>query len=136
MLLGYTTSMKIYVAARFTEKSTVQKLYSQLKTQGHEITADWTAHKNVKPYDQNTAIAGEYSAEDAGGVMAADVFLLLTSAEAGAGVSAELGVAIASKQLTGKPRICVAGEHMATNAFFYHPLVERFATVEQALATL
>jgi hypothetical protein len=128
--------MRIYVAARFTEKETVLKLYDRLQQLGHEITADWTTHKNVKPYDKNPEIAGVYSKEDAEGVLTADVFLLLTSPEPGAGVSAELGVAIASRQLTGKPMIYVAGGHLETNAFFYHPAVERFGNVEDAIAKL
>jgi hypothetical protein len=128
--------MKIYVAARFTEKETVLNLYNRLQKLGHVITADWTVHKNVKPYDENPDITGDYSQEDADGVLAADVFLLLTSPEPGSGVSAELGAAIASRQLTGKPLIYVAGEHLATNAFFYHPLVERFNNLDDALAKL
>jgi nucleoside 2-deoxyribosyltransferase len=128
--------MRIYVAARFTEKDAVNNLYERLRKAGHEITTDWTVHENVKPYNKHPERASAYSKEDADGVMMADIFLLITSPEAGSGVSAELGVAIASKELTGKPQIYVAGEHMATNSFFYHPTVTRFANLEDALAAL
>lgn len=128
--------MKIYVAARFTEKETVNKIYDQLRRAGHEITADWTLHKNVKPYDQNIEIVREYAIEDAEGVKAADVLLLLTSPESGSGVSTELGIAIASKELTGYPKIYVIGEYAATNAFFFHPAVEKFDTLEEAIRHL
>jgi hypothetical protein len=128
--------MKFYIAARFTEKDLVNQIYDRLRAAGHEITADWTLHKNVKPYDQNPELAGAYAKEDADGAKTADIFILLNSPEAGAGVSAELGVAIAYQELTGKPAIYVAGEHMATNAFFFHPAVKRFATIDEALNSL
>ncbi len=115
--------MKIYVAARFTDKEMVQDVYRKLTQAGHNITADWTKHKNVKPYDEHPVQAGEYATEDMSGVMASDVFILFTSAEPGSGVSAELGGAIACNTLTGKPRIYVVGPYAHTNAFFFHPAV-------------
>lgn len=128
--------MKIYVAARFTEKDTVNRIYDKLRKAGHEITADWTLHKNVKPYDQNPKIVREYAIEDAEGVKAADVLLLLTSPESGSGVSTELGIAIASNEMAGHPKIYVIGEYASTNAFFFHPAIERFDTLAEAIKHL
>jgi hypothetical protein len=125
--------MKIYVAARFTEKETVNTIYDQLRKAGHEITGDWTLHVNAKPYDQNRDLAGTYALEDAEGVKAADIMLLLSSPEAGTGVSTELGIAIASKELTGHPKIYLIGEYLVANAFYFHPAVEQFDTIEEAI---
>ncbi|HSX31128.1 MAG TPA: hypothetical protein VLE99_04380 [Candidatus Saccharimonadales bacterium] len=128
--------MKIYVAARFTEKTMVQKLQAQLEASGHTITADWTQHRNVKPYNEHPIEAGAYAAEDLEGVLACDIFIYFTNPEVGAGLSAELGAALASHQLTGKPVIHVVGEHIATNTFYYHPAVKRAARIEAVLAEL
>ena len=128
--------MKIYVAARFTEKAMVQDLYKQLRAMGHTITADWTQHVNAKPYDQHAELAGEYATEDLTGTITCDVFIYFTSPEVGAGLSAELGAALASRELTGKPEVYVVGEHAASNAFHYHPAVQRVGNIETVLAQL
>ena len=49
--------MKIYVAARMFEKNEVLRIYKLLRKKGHEISVDWTWHKNIKPYDKNSKIA-------------------------------------------------------------------------------
>ena len=115
--------MKIYVAARFSDKENVQFAYDKLTELGHEITADWTKHKNVKPYYDHPEETGDYAAEDMTGVLESDVFILFTSTEPGSGVSAELGGAIACNQLSGKPKIYVVGDNLHTNAFFFHPAI-------------
>ena len=128
--------MKIYIAARFTEKAMVQVLYKQLRTLGHTITADWTQHSNVKPYNEHPKEAGEYAVEDLQGTIESDVFIYFTSPEVGAGLSAELGAALASHVRTGAPQIYVVGDYAATNAFHYHPAIKRVETIEAVLGEL
>lgn len=103
---------------------------------GHVITADWTQHLNVKPYDKHPREAGVYAAEDLTGTITSEVFIYLSSPEVGAGLSAELGAALASHEITGRPRIYVVGEYAATNTFHYHPTVTRVNSVEEVLADL
>jgi hypothetical protein len=128
--------MKFYVAARFTEKGQVKKIYKHLQEKGHEITADWTLHKTIKPYDKNAAIAKSYAIEDMNGVINADVFILLTSEHTGAGSAGELGAAILSQVKTGKPKIYVVGMRMDNNFFYFHPAVIRKNTIEEVLQAL
>jgi hypothetical protein len=128
--------MNIYVAARFYAKDEVLHIYQSLWAKKHTITADWTKHKSVKPYTQNQAEAGAYAVEDLHGAMDCDVFILLTSEQAGGGVSAELGAALAHNRLKGKPIIYVVGQFLDQNAFYFHPAVERRSTVAQVLAEL
>lgn len=128
--------MKVYVAARFTEKAMVQALYQQLQALGHTITADWTKHANVKPYNEHPQEAGAYAEEDLRGTIESDVFIYFTSPEVGAGLSAELGAALASFAQTGKPQIYVVGDYATTNAFHYHPAVQRVQNIEAVLAKL
>ncbi|MEO6761009.1 MAG: hypothetical protein ABI220_01370 [Candidatus Saccharimonadales bacterium] len=128
--------MNIYVAARFTEKALVQDLYAKLIAKGHTITADWTKHQNVKPYNEHPDEAGTYSKEDLDGVIKSDVFIYLSSPEVGAGLSTELGAALASFIQIGKPKIYVVGKFVSTNAFHYHPAVIRVTDIRSALKLL
>lgn len=115
--------MKIYVAARFFEKEKVREIYSQLEKMGHTIIADWTKHKNSKPYDKNPDICREYSIEDFNGVKNCDVFIFLTSKETGSGSSVELGSAIALYETGRKPKIYIVGKDLGYNVFYFHPSV-------------
>lgn len=128
--------MKIYVAARFAEKEMVNTIYDQLRTAGHEIAVDWTWHKNTNPFSRNINLISEYVAEDSAGIRAADVLILINSPEPGAGVSAELGIAIALHQTTGHPAIYVVGQYVDTNPFFFHPAVKRFDSLAQVIELL
>ena len=115
--------MKFYIAARFTLKEEVRKIYDLLKEKGHEITVDWTLHKPIQPYDQNKELAEEYTSEDIQGVKDCDVFVLIGD-EAGTGVHTELGVAILSYLKHRKPLIYVIGENNTKSMFYFHPAVE------------
>lgn len=128
--------MKLYIAARFTEKEEVRRIYALLQEQGHEITVDWTIHEPIKPYDQHPEKAHDYALEDLQGVMDCDVFVLLTSEQTGSGSAGELGAAIASQTLVGKPKIYFVGEQMGNNCFYFHPTVKRMETIEDVLADL
>ncbi len=122
--------MKVYVAARFYEKEIVLDVYKKLKAQGHTITADWTPHKNIKPYSQNPDTAKEYAIEDIEGVRNSDIFILILGDQAGTGTSSELGAAILSNLSFQKPKIFVVGKYIDQNFCFYHPSVIRKDTIE------
>jgi hypothetical protein len=128
--------MEFYIAARFTEKDEVKRIYQLLSDQGHGVTADWTTHTPIKPYDQNPETAKEYATEDMRGVEECDVFVLLTSENTGSGSAAELGGAIMSHLRTGKPRVYVIGEHQGNNVFYFHPSVSKKASIDEVLAEI
>ena len=128
--------MKVYVAARFYEKEIVLDTYKKLKKLGHIITADWTPHKNIKPYSKNPDIAKDYAIEDIVGVKDCDVFILILGDQAGTGTSSELGAAIMSQLLNKKPKIYVVGEYLDQNFCFYHPSVIRRKTIQDVLKEL
>ena len=48
----------------------------------------------------------------------------------------ELGAAIASNLLTGKPKIYAAGEHNSRSMFYFHLSVERFSSAEDVLSVI
>jgi hypothetical protein len=128
--------MKIYVAARMFEAEEVKRIYHMFEKKGHEISADWTWHKNIKPYDKNQKTAKQYAIEDMNGVVDSDVFILLTSEFPGAGSSGELGAAIMSNIKLGKPKIYVVGKDIGNNFFYFHPSVRRRENIDQVLTEL
>ncbi len=124
--------MRVYVAARFGRKEEVRRIYDLLKEKGHEITADWTVHRPIKPYGENPRMSGAYAEEDVRGVLDADVFLMIGDG-GGTGLHVELGAAIASYLLRGRPKIYVAGEG---SMFYFHPAVNRVRTVDELLKSI
>lgn len=125
--------MKFYIAARFTEKDEVRRIYDILVTKGHKIAVDWTKHKTIKPYDKNSKLAAEYAIEDMNGVINCDIFVLLTSENTGSGSSGELGAAILSKIKFNKPNIYVIGNHFGNNFFYFHPVVKMKRDINEVL---
>lgn len=124
--------MKIYLAARFDKKQEVRNLYERFQKLGHEIIADWTLHKPIKPYENNPEIAREYSIEDVDAARNCDVLILMTD-EAGTGMYVELGAAISSNLEHGKPKIYVIGEYTSRSMFYFHPSVNRRKNIDEVL---
>lgn len=125
--------LKVYVAAKFSDKERVRGVYAQLRAAGHHITAEWFDHKPTTPFSENKELAEFYAQKDINGVLAADIFILLSHAEPSMGASAELGAAIASYIHFGKPKVFVVGPHFDVNFAFYHPCVQRVASVEEVI---
>lgn len=124
--------MKIYIAARFDKKQEVLNLYKRFQELGHEIIADWTLHKPIKPYENNPETAREYSIEDIDAARNCDIFILMTD-EAGTGMYIELGAAISSNLEHEKPKIYVIGEHTSRSMFYFHLSVNRRKNIDEVL---
>ena len=122
--------MKFYIASRFFNKEQAQTVMVALQKKGHTVTADWTLHKDVRPYAQHSGIARAYSAEDMTGTLNCDVFALLTDGGTdGKGMHVELGAAIASQLLRGRPQVFVVGKNNADSLFYFHSAVKRLDTI-------
>lgn len=128
--------MKIYVAAKFCDKDQTRTAHHLLKAAGHIITHDWTVNKQSFPFTANPEFTAKCAAEDLSGVLAADVLVVLSHAEASMGSAGELGAAIAAK-LLGKPMLIYAvGPHFDQNFFYHHPAVQQLNTIDAVIAAL
>ncbi|MEK6903192.1 MAG: hypothetical protein AABW64_00920 [Nanoarchaeota archaeon] len=125
--------MKWYIAARFGLKEKVREIHGLLRKRGHEVLGDWTNHIPIKPYQKHTDLASDYSIEDVNAVKECEVFCLLSD-EAGTGMYVELGVAILSNMLQKKPDVYVIGEQNTRSMFYFHPAVNRRATIDDVIA--
>ncbi|PJE62449.1 hypothetical protein COU88_04950 [Candidatus Roizmanbacteria bacterium CG10_big_fil_rev_8_21_14_0_10_39_6] len=127
---------KVYIAARFSDRLLVKKLYVKLEKIGFRIAGDWTENVSRKPYDQYPENTTTNVIKDVQGVQSCDIFIMLTHAEVGSGSSAELGCAVMSYLLRNKPEIYVVGEHMGNNFFYFHPCVKRRKKIEEVFAEI
>lgn len=128
--------MKIYVAAKFSDKERVRTAHNLLKAAGHTITHDWTVNKTSFPFSANLEFAAKSANEDLAGVLAADVLVVLSHAEPSMGAAGELGAAIAAK-LLGKPMLIYAvGPHFDQSFFFHHPAVQQVDDIHAIVTEL
>lgn len=125
--------MKFYVAAKFSDKEQVKDAYALIKAAGHAITHEWIHHKDSYPFENDPAYAAQCATDDINGVLAADIFVVLSNAEPSMGASAELGAAIASFLKFKTPHIFVVGPHFDTNFAYWHPAVVQKDSVEAVL---
>ncbi|TAL55596.1 MAG: hypothetical protein EPN86_03210 [Nanoarchaeota archaeon] len=129
--------MKIYIAARFTEKGKVKSFFKTLENKGHSIAYNWTNHKNAQPFIENSDLAAKYSENDVNSVLDADVLIVLTDEiEYSKGLYVELGAALAKAKITGKPKIYVVGKNKDSAMFFFHPFVKRRKNIDEVLKEL
>ncbi|HLD56702.1 MAG TPA: hypothetical protein VJA47_00240 [archaeon] len=128
--------MKIYVAAKLENKESVKGAHRKLADKGHEITHDWTEHKDIRPYDKNRDMAVEYSTHEIKAVKDSDVFILLSEKDGGTGMHIEFGMALILNKLFGKPKVYVVGQANSRSTFYFQDCVKRAETLEEVLKEL
>jgi len=113
----------------------VQSIYKMLQAYGHTISKDWTNHKSTSPKESESdrELAEQYAKEDIQGVTEADVFILLTSETQGTGRYVELGAAIQSNLVSGRPQIYIINQKSKDPMFFYHPCVILKSSIEEVI---
>lgn len=122
--------MKVYLAGRFHEKDFMRNAQEMLRAKGHEISWDWTKHKNIRPYPEHLEEAEEQASADIQGVKDCDIFILLSD-EAGRGMYVELGVAVALQK-----KIFIVGEHNTNCLFYFLLFIIRKDTLEDVLKVI
>jgi len=122
--------MKIYIAAPFEKTEHVKEIHRMFMREGHQISADWTLHKPLKPYDQNPEMCMEYAIEDMDGVLNSDIFVVIATGNS-TGHKIELGAAIASRLLRGKPKIYMVCKR--ESIFHFHPAINHRESIKEVL---
>lgn len=127
--------LKVYVAAKFEKKASVQYIYKKILERGHVIAYDWTTHKPIKPYERNEDTARIYSNNELNGIRDCDIFIYLAE-DFGTTLPMEFGAALAYAKTTGKPKIYVVGEFNNKSPWFFNELVLRRDTIREVLSEL
>ncbi|HZW43047.1 MAG TPA: hypothetical protein VFF32_01465 [Dermatophilaceae bacterium] len=129
--------MKIYVAGPLADVATVKAVQSAVVTAGHELTLDWTNDASlVEHYGAQLDVSGRLAQEDLNAVMAADAVLVIASKHDGRGMFVELGAALARAQRGELAHVVVVGEMWHESVFYFHPAVQRVASIEAWLEDL
>lgn len=129
--------MKVFVSAHMDDRETLVPSFQELLvSHGHSITQDWSQGDVIPDGFSDSAFdAGRVSKEDIDGILAADAFVLLTTQaeEPGRGMYVELGAALLKAELGTLRHVCVVGELTHETVFYFHPLVKRFADMQECL---
>jgi hypothetical protein len=125
--------MRVFVSAKFEDKSRVRDAYKKLRTAGHEITWDWTEETDLRAQpgklDEYHAQCAE---QDIEGVQEADVLVIFPH-ETGKGLYVELGIALGS----AIPIVCVSrGLDLPSCIFLKVEDVYHVETIDQAIAAI
>jgi len=68
--------MTAYIATKFQNVNDFDVIKTMLESKGYEIIVDWTKHKSVKPFSENSEICKDQSYDDIIGIEDCDLFLL------------------------------------------------------------
>jgi nucleoside 2-deoxyribosyltransferase len=129
--------MKFYIAARFLRKDDVKNAHKIIKERGHEIAYDWTSHQNIMPFEENPDKSSDYASKDIKGVLDSDVFIALCDkSEGSTGMHTEIGAAMVSFILRGKPLVYIVGKENSKAMFYFHPASKRFSDLEEVLSDI
>jgi nucleoside 2-deoxyribosyltransferase len=146
--------MNYYIASGLENAENVRKLKAILDAAGWNHTYDWTVHGSVQSEGEERLT--EVASAESVGVFEADVVIVLLPG--GRGTHAELGMAIGKLDLAlwlhlrganvqnplDIARICIfsedpeafSGTNGKTCAFYHHPYVRRFSSMDEMLESL
>jgi hypothetical protein len=125
----------VYVAASFEQSQQVRDVYKSLAAAGHIVTLDWTSHKEVrklKSTSEKVRLAKSYAIDDVNGVIAADVFVLLTGPRKSTGAHIELGIALGDES----KQIYLVGKIIEDHIFYHHPKIKWAENIEALIKAL
>lgn len=127
--------MKVYIASNIKNKDKVQSEFETLRSQGHEITADWTLTDDIAEEERGDSkdYIQAIAKRDFEGVRECDVFVLLSKPSEARSMYVELGLAIALQETTGSPLVFVVGEENHESVFYFHPAVQSASSIADAL---
>ena len=127
--------MKIYVSGPVSDTRTVGHVQDAVLAAGHQLTLDWSAdvsfHQGYASQVERSALMAQ---EELDAVMAADAVLIVASRHDGRGMFVELGAALARASRGELHHVVLIGEIHHESVFYFHPLVQRVAAVEDWLA--
>lgn len=124
--------MKFYIATRFNRRNEVGEIHKILLDKGYKFLSTWDEEDKIKPYDKHLRKARKRAVKCINAAKNCDVFILLSDEE-GTGMYVELGTAIMSNLLKGKPKIYIIGNYLNRSMFFFHPIVKRKKSIEDVL---
>jgi hypothetical protein len=130
--------MQVYVAGSLADAEMVRVVQAAVRSSGHDVILDWTRGPDASliDYAADPRAAGTIARVDLAAVLQAEAVLVVVGRSPGLGMFVELGAALACAERGEPKRIAVLGPETTDSVFYFHPAVQRCATVEQWLASL
>lgn len=128
-------SEKVYVAASFEQREETKEAHRLLMEAGHEITADWTTHREIaglESEEERKALKIQYAIEDVEGVKQASTYILLLGERKSTGAHIEFGIALGAEL----KNILVVGKDDGKQLFYTHPSVKLLPSMNEVLELL
>ena len=128
--------LRIYTASGWPYRNEIAKINETL-CQEHQVVSTWIERENG---DHSPTSMGEDARRDVDEIGLADVVLalMLHPTYAYRGTWTEVGTALGSKKpvIIVCPGLNTPGYNCMTNVFFWHPAIQRVATLEEAAVLL
>lgn len=129
--------MKIYVSGPVSDTHTVREVQDAVVAAGHELTLNWSADVSFcQGYASQLERSARMAQEELDAVLAADAVLVVASRHDGRGMFVELGAALAQASRGELDHVVLVGEIHHESVFYFHPLVQHVASVEDWLAQI
>lgn len=87
-------------------------------------------------YGSQLDVSGKLAQKELNAVMAADAVLVIASEHDGRGMFVELGAALARAKQGELAHVVIVGEILHESVFYFHPVVQRVASVQSWLDDL
>ncbi len=121
--------MKWYFASRTKHLDKIQELSDFLKSQGHEISYEWSKLGSLEPYHENSEKCSIISDEIALALKETDVFVLFSD-KGGTDMYIESGIALGCNLFNNYPKIYVVGEFNNRSMMHYLSKINRVDSLE------
>lgn len=130
--------MKVYVAGSLADVGAVREVQAAVAAAGHQVLHDWTRGLDVRvqDYAAEPGTSARIARTDLAAVLEADALVLVANDRPGRGMFVELGAALARAESGQRVQVAVVGSSTADSVFYFHPAVQRHATVADWLSSV
>lgn len=130
--------VRVYVAGSLADVVAVREVQSAVEVAGHQVHHDWTRglDASLEDYAEDPDTSGQVARTDLLAVLEADALVLVANGQPGRGMFVELGAALACVERGREMHVVVVGSRTTDSVFYFHPAVQRHATVAGWLASV
>ncbi len=126
--------MRIYVSGPVAAARQISAMQDELVALGHELTLDWAMDTSFADnYASRPDRSARTATEELAAVLNADAIVVVATEHDGRGMFVELGAALARVARNEPLEIVVVGDIRHESVFYFHPAVQRFATLSEWL---
>lgn len=123
-------NMKWYFASRTRHRKKLIIIADYLKNNGQLVNSDWIYENLPKPFVKYPGRIGRFTNSVAKAILDSDIFVLISD-RGGTDMFVELGICIARRASSKRPRIYIVGEHSKRTVMQLHPAIIHLKTLRE-----